>query len=125
MERRECPTCGTNSRIITRGDSRGTIVSKCCAALLSGEDDELPDDEDDEPTVLVEDGKLVCPYTDCRAVDEIAELDVATRSNELSISEPGVISASLGDSSFESDGFECQQCSRPVSLPDGYEVIHS
>ncbi|MFG3438407.1 hypothetical protein ACGF0J_14280 [Nonomuraea sp. NPDC047897] len=89
--------------------------------------DELPNDqdEDDEPTVLIEDGKLVCPYPDCSATDQIIELDVATRDNELCVSEDGAIIAHLGDYSFESDGFECQQCARRVSLPDGYEIVHS
>ncbi|SDL75861.1 hypothetical protein SAMN05421874_128118 [Nonomuraea maritima] len=120
VERRICPSCGTNSRIITRGDSRATIVSKCCEAPLSG----TADDQDDEPAVLVLDGKLVCPYADCSATDEIVELDVATRSNELTIIRPGVISVALGDSCFENDGFECEQCSRRVSLPDGYELSY-
>lgn len=127
VERRICPSCGRNSRIITHDDSRGTIVSKCCEVPLPGMNDELPDDqdEDDEPTVLIEYGKLICPYTGCSATDQIIELDVATRDNELSVSEDGAIIAHLGDYSFESDGFECQQCAGRVSLPDGYEIVHS
>jgi hypothetical protein len=80
--------------------------------------------EDDEPTVLIENSRLVCPYRICGAADEIVELDVATRSHGLTITEPGVIGVSLGDSYFESDGFECQQCHRRVSLPDGYELSY-
>ncbi|WP_214317119.1 hypothetical protein [Nonomuraea sediminis] len=113
-ETRMCPTCGERSRIITRGDSDGTIVSACCEAVIP--------DLNDAPTALVEDGKLVCPFGDCGAADDIVELDVATRSNEMTITEPGVISVSLGDGYFEGDGFECQQCTRRVSLPDGYEL---
>jgi hypothetical protein len=103
--------------IISHGDPDGTIVSACCEAVIP----EL----NDEATVLIEDGKLVCPYSDCGATDEIVELDVATRENELSISEDGLISAHLGDSTFESDGFECHQCLRRVSLPDSAEIAHS
>ncbi|MFD0659685.1 hypothetical protein [Thermocatellispora tengchongensis] len=79
----------------------------------------------DELPVLIYDGKLICPYGDCGAADEIVELDVATRENALSISDDGKISAHLGDSTFESDGFECSQCRRPVSMPDGYEITHA
>ncbi|MEU1880903.1 hypothetical protein ABZ470_26650 [Streptosporangium sp. NPDC020072] len=123
VERRPCPSCGTCSRIITRGDSRGTIVSKCCEATLDSGADE--GDEGNEPEVLIENGTLVCPWLDCRATDNIVELDVASRENVLYLSENGVIAAHLGDSSFENDGFECLTCNRAVSIPDAYEIIHS
>jgi len=116
VERRICPSCGTNSRIITRGGSSGTIVSACCEAVIP----EL----NEEATVLIEDGKLICPYGDCGAADDIVELDVASRENELSLSEDGTITAHLGDHSFENDGFECRQCTRQVSLPDGSNITH-
>ncbi|WP_433259241.1 hypothetical protein ACQPYK_49595 (plasmid) [Streptosporangium sp. CA-135522] len=117
--RMKCPTCGETSRIITRGDSRGTIVSACCEAVIP--------EKNDEPAVLVEDGKLVCPYGDCGATNQIFELDVATRSNHLVIDdeETSAIKACTGDSSFETDGYECDGCARAVALPDGYEVIQS
>ncbi|GAA4946611.1 hypothetical protein HD597_006834 [Nonomuraea thailandensis] len=79
----------------------------------------------DEPEVLIEDGKLVCPWPNCRAVNNIVELDVASRENVLSLSENGVITAHLGDSSFESDGYECLACNRAVSIPDSHEITHS
>lgn len=113
VERRGCPSCGAYSRIITRGDARGTIVSACCETKLP-----------DEPVVLVQDGKLVCPYSDCSAVDQIIELDVATRANELSLGESGTIVAHVGDYRWESDGFECSMCSRRVILPDGLSIEH-
>ncbi|NRQ31225.1 hypothetical protein HII36_05160 [Nonomuraea sp. NN258] len=77
----------------------------------------------DEPHALVRDGVLVCPHPDCGAVDQIVELDVATRSNELEIVGPGAIAAYCGDSTFEGDGFECDVCSRRVSLPDDFEIV--
>ncbi|MFG1965742.1 hypothetical protein [Nonomuraea sp. NPDC049028] len=117
LDREESPRCGEESSVITRGELDSSIVSACCETLIPW--------LNEEATVLVEDGKLVCPYGDCGAADDIAELDVATRTNELTISAPGHISASLGDSTFESDGFECQRCTRRVSLPDGYELTHS
>ncbi len=83
-------------------------------------------EQNDEMPVLIEDGHLVCPYGDCGAADQIFELDVATRDNQLSVGEePGVIKGSLGDHTFESEGYQCGQCLRMVSLPGGYEVIHS
>ncbi|MEV4472885.1 hypothetical protein [Nonomuraea sp. NPDC049504] len=112
----ECPKCGDTSGVVVLADREDTIVSACCEAVIP----EL----NDGATILVEDGKLVCPYGDCGAADQILELDVATRSNDLTISEPGVIKVSLGDGSFERDGFECQQCMRSVSLPDGYELSY-
>lgn len=127
VERRICPSCGRNSRIVTRGDSHSTIVSKCCEVPLPGMNDELPDNEDqgDEPTVLIEGGNLVCPWRGCRAAGQIVELDVASRENVLYLTGDGLISAHLGDSSFESDGYECLTCNRAVSIPDGYEITHS
>ncbi|WP_433355478.1 hypothetical protein ACQP25_16840 [Microtetraspora malaysiensis] len=65
----------------------------------------------------------VDPSPNCGAADQIVELDVATRSNELEIVGLGEILAGCGDSTFEGDGFECQQCSRRVSLPDGFKTI--
>ncbi|MEU7891773.1 hypothetical protein AB0B45_02785 [Nonomuraea sp. NPDC049152] len=115
-ETRVCPRCGERSRIITCGDSDGTIVSACCEAVIP--------DLNDSPTVLIEDGKLVCPFGDCGAADQVIELDVATRENRLSIDEEGTIVAHLGDSEFEGDGFECQQCARSVSMPGGDEIVH-
>lgn len=115
--REECPRCGNLSGIIIRGDAHGTTVSACCEALIP----ELNEDA----TVLVEDGTLRCPYGDCGAADQIFELDVATRDNHLSIDpdEPGVIKVSLGDHNFESEGYQCGQCLRSVSIPDGYETV--
>ncbi|GAB2918040.1 hypothetical protein ACFMQL_20140 [Nonomuraea fastidiosa] len=119
VELRDCPSCGTRSRIITRGDARGTVVSACCEAELP----ESPGTED-VPVVLVERGRLVCPYPDCGAPDQLIELDVATRANQLSLGENGQIVAYTGDSQWESDGYQCGRCSRPVSLPNGATVTH-
>ncbi|MFB4284800.1 hypothetical protein ACBJ59_56700 [Nonomuraea sp. MTCD27] len=77
----------------------------------------------DEPNALVRDGVMVCPYPDCEAADQIVELDVATRSNRLEIVAPGEIAAGTGDGTYVNDGFECEVCSRRVSLPVGYEVV--
>ncbi|MEU7911399.1 hypothetical protein [Microbispora bryophytorum] len=114
----KCPRCGETSGLITRGDAAGSIVTACCEALIAELNDDAP--------VLIEDGTLRCPYADCGATDQIFELDVATRDNQLSIDpeQPGQIKASLGDHQFESDGYQCGQCLRSVTLPDDYEVIH-
>ncbi|GII42880.1 hypothetical protein [Planotetraspora phitsanulokensis] len=75
------------------------------------------------PRALVRDGVLVCPYPDCGVADDIVELDIATRQNELDIVGPGEIAASMGDGNFEGDGFECNTCNQPVELPDGFEIV--
>ncbi|WP_431928745.1 hypothetical protein [Nonomuraea jabiensis] len=79
---------------------------------------------DDKPPALVRDGKLVCPYRDCAAEDQIIEIDVATRTNELTIEGPGRIKVGLGDGRFDHECYECAQCVRPVSLPDGHELVY-
>ncbi|GLX06682.1 hypothetical protein [Microbispora sp. NBRC 16548] len=116
--RTNCPKCGKTSDIVLMElpDDKSSIVSACCEALIPHLNEDAP--------VLIVDGHLVCPYGDCGAVGEIVELDVATRDNELSIDpdQPGVIKASLGDHSFEADGYECRKCTRSVTIPNGYEI---
>ncbi|MFI6497104.1 hypothetical protein [Nonomuraea typhae] len=77
----------------------------------------------DEPNALVREGVMICPYPDCGTADRVVELDVATRTNQLEIVAPGEIAAGTGDGTYETDGYECEACSRRVSLPVGYEIV--
>ncbi|GGS85066.1 hypothetical protein GCM10010156_49590 [Planobispora rosea] len=112
-----CPTCGRRPGVFTGGDADSATVPACCASVTPT--------VDGAAMVLIQDGKLTCPYDDCGAADDIVELEVASRTNELTITEPGLITVSLGDGGFETDAFECQRCGRGVSLPDGYAYVHS
>ncbi|MEU4576025.1 hypothetical protein [Nonomuraea sp. NPDC023979] len=75
-----------------------------------------------EPNVVIRNNSLLCPYRDCGAANEIVELEVATRRNELEITANGTLTVLVGNHRFVSDGYECGVCSRPVRIPDGHSI---
>ncbi|MEV1178952.1 hypothetical protein [Nonomuraea sp. NPDC049784] len=75
------------------------------------------------PQALIVDGRLACPYEGCGAVGSLEQLQVATRSNPLEITAPGVITADITPAPFDDDGVECTACTRRVALPPEFTLI--
>lgn len=63
-----------------------------------------------------------CPHCKAQGLDIIREVDTAVRWNtgELEIEDGKIVGAywGTGDTTFEHEAYECQQCDNPVSLPD-------
>lgn len=83
------------------------------ALIMIESDPDYPDDLMGEPI-------LVCPHEGCHAEDDIRQVDVVTRWNNLRLngSHNGVVISDGGSDDGEDHGYLCGSCERPVSFPD-------
>lgn len=68
------------------------------------------------------------PVFVCRicGAEDVKEVDADERWNDLSITDDGYVTASLGDSgNYDGTGFICGSCMAPTALPAGYDEIVS
>lgn len=70
------------------------------------------------PTARIVEGELMCPV--CSSTGRIIEVDVATRGNDLTVSD-GLIFAGTGDINFDHDRTVCERCASTVRLPQRVE----
>ncbi|MGZ0153766.1 hypothetical protein ACXJJ3_42320 (plasmid) [Kribbella sp. WER1] len=88
--------------------------------IMIESDPDYPDDLMGEPF-------LICPHPGCDAEDDIRQVDVVTRWNNLRFnrSHDGVVISDGGSDDGEDHGYLCGSCERPVSFPEDIDANRS
>lgn len=70
-------------------------------------------------------GPIRCPRRGCEG--EVVEVDVARRWNRIDMQDGHPIASTAGDYQFDADPstpFICDDCLRPITLPDTYQPAY-